>query len=99
MRLDRDAHGTIRSPGYPGNYPASRDCVWVLYAHVGQTLRITLGHVDIAPSRNCTADMLEIRDSASSYRYQVSRYRSGHHREARGEDTGQVIIYIPGEQI
>ena len=28
--IEPSTHGTIQSPGYPGQYPHNRDCVWTI---------------------------------------------------------------------
>ena len=55
--LEED-HGIIQSPGYPGNYPHNRDCVWTVSTTPGRTITFSLGQVNIEHHSNCSYDYL-----------------------------------------
>ncbi|XP_063159632.1 cubilin [Candoia aspera] len=55
-------HGTINSPGYPGNYPPNRDCVWIISTNPGLLITFAFGILSLEHHDNCSQDYLEIRD-------------------------------------
>ena len=54
--------GVISSPGYPGNYPNNRDCIWIVGVPPGNTIMFTFGHIQLEPHPNCTMayDFVEV---------------------------------------
>lgn len=56
--------GVIRSPNYPGNYPRSRECVWVLEAPNRQKVTLIVDTFELESHENCMFDYLEIRYNA-----------------------------------
>eukprot|EP00094_Tigriopus_californicus_P007480 TCALIF_07202-PA protein Name:"Similar to CUBN Cubilin (Canis familiaris)" AED:0.20 eAED:0.21 QI:0/0.76/0.57/0.97/0.85/0.88/35/0/3998 len=61
--LIRDqTHGTIKSPGYPGQYPHNRDCFWTIYAPYGKRIQFHFAHLAIETHANCSYDFLEVYD-------------------------------------
>ncbi|XP_004716072.1 cubilin [Echinops telfairi] len=56
------AYGSITSPGYPGNYPPGRDCVWKVMAAPGLLVTFTFGTLSLEHHDDCSKDYLEIRD-------------------------------------
>lgn len=60
--LIRDqTHGTIKSPGYPGQYPHNRDCFWTIYAPYGKRIQFHFAHLAIETHVNCSYDFLEVQ--------------------------------------
>ncbi|XP_063777593.1 cubilin [Pseudophryne corroboree] len=57
-----DPHGSIVSPGYPGNYPPSRDCYWAISTDPGLYITFAFGTLSLETHPNCENDYLEIRD-------------------------------------
>nr|XP_023417709.1 cubilin [Cavia porcellus] len=55
-------YGSIQSPGYPGNYPPGRDCVWHIITSPGLLLTFTFGTLSLENHEDCSKDYLEIRD-------------------------------------
>ncbi|KAM5338742.1 cubilin [Glossophaga mutica] len=55
-------YGSIKSPGYPGNYPPGRDCVWEVITSPGLLITFTFGTLSLEHHNNCSKDYLEIRD-------------------------------------
>ncbi|XP_021504160.1 cubilin isoform X2 [Meriones unguiculatus] len=55
-------YGSITSPGYPGNYPPGRDCVWHILASPGSLITFTFGTLSLESHDDCSKDYLEIRD-------------------------------------
>ncbi|XP_041486764.1 cubilin isoform X1 [Microtus oregoni] len=55
-------YGSITSPGYPGNYPPGRDCVWHVLASPGSLITFTFGTLSLESHNDCSKDYLEIRD-------------------------------------
>ncbi len=44
-------HGTVRSPGYPGQYPHNRDCTWTLRAAPGKRIQFHFATLRIETHR------------------------------------------------
>ncbi|KAF6371602.1 cubilin [Rhinolophus ferrumequinum] len=57
-----DTYGSIKSPGYPGNYPPGRDCVWRVLTSPGLLITFTFGTLSLEHHEDCSKDYLEIRD-------------------------------------
>ncbi|XP_006159809.2 LOW QUALITY PROTEIN: cubilin [Tupaia chinensis] len=55
-------YGSIKSPGYPGNYPPGRDCVWSIITTPGLLITFTFGTLSLEHHDDCSKDYLEIRD-------------------------------------
>uniref|UniRef100_A0A673AMU3 Cubilin n=1 Tax=Sphaeramia orbicularis TaxID=375764 RepID=A0A673AMU3_9TELE len=55
-------YGNINSPGYPGNYPPSRDCYWSVTVEPGLLITFAFGTLSLETHPNCNYDYLEIRD-------------------------------------
>ncbi|XP_061386037.1 cubilin homolog [Musca vetustissima] len=60
-----ESHGTISSPGSPGNYPKNRDCHWLLKAPYDKRLKLTFFSLQIESHDSCNYDFLEISDAIS----------------------------------
>ncbi|KZS21868.1 Tolloid 2-like protein, partial [Daphnia magna] len=60
--ISTSTYGTVNSPGYPGHYPANRDCVWLLTAPLGKRIQFTFATLQLEHHTNCSYDFLEIRD-------------------------------------
>uniref|UniRef100_A0A8C5UZ61 Cubilin n=1 Tax=Microcebus murinus TaxID=30608 RepID=A0A8C5UZ61_MICMU len=58
----RGTYGSITSPGYPGNYPPGRDCVWFVITSPDLLITFTFGTLSLEHHDNCSKDYLEIRD-------------------------------------
>ncbi|XP_074049030.1 cubilin [Macrotis lagotis] len=56
------SYGSIISPGYPGNYPPSRDCVWIITTTPGLVLKFAFGTLSLGQHDNSNGDYLEVRD-------------------------------------
>ena len=54
------SHGTISSPGSPGNYPKNRDCTWRLKAANNKRLKLTFFSLQIEKHDSCNYDYLEV---------------------------------------
>ncbi|XP_003786834.1 cubilin [Otolemur garnettii] len=55
-------YGSIKSPGYPGNYPPGRDCVWLVITSPDLLITFTFGTLSLEHHDDCSKDYLEIRD-------------------------------------
>ncbi|XP_056290732.1 cubilin [Pseudoliparis swirei] len=56
------SYGNINSPGYPGNYPPSRDCYWTVTVAPGLLITFAFGTLSLEQHPDCSFDFLEIRD-------------------------------------
>ncbi|CAM9270170.1 unnamed protein product, partial [Lampetra planeri] len=55
-------YGSINSPGYPGNYPPSRDCYWTVAVEPSLLITFAFGTLSLEQHSDCSYDFLEIRD-------------------------------------
>ena len=53
--------GVVRSPGYPGPYPHSRTCEWVIRVQPGKQIRLNVTQFELESHSSCNYDYLEIR--------------------------------------
>ncbi|XP_071156308.1 cubilin-like isoform X2 [Mytilus edulis] len=58
-------HGMINSPGYPGNYPNNRNCVWRISVDPGNNIVFAFAFLNLESHVNCSHDYLQIRDGSS----------------------------------
>lgn len=56
-----NTYGDIKSPGYPGNYPPSRDCYWTVNVNPGLLITFAFGTLSLEHHDNCNFDYLEVR--------------------------------------
>ncbi|XP_048237900.1 cubilin-like isoform X1 [Haliotis rufescens] len=68
--------GTINSPGYPGNYPHNRDCVWTVEVAPAKRIIFTFASLAIETHPNCSYDYLELRDGQLDSSTLLNRYCS-----------------------
>ncbi|KAM4705286.1 LOW QUALITY PROTEIN: cubilin [Rhinophrynus dorsalis] len=71
-----ETHGSIFSPGYPGNYPPDRDCYWTISTDPGLYITFAFGSLSLEHHDNCTNDYLEIRDGLLPQDNVIGRYCS-----------------------
>ncbi|XP_072174323.1 cubilin-like [Diadema setosum] len=55
-------HGSLQSPGYPGNYPVNRDCVWTITVDAGRYITIAFGDLHLENHPTCDYDYLKVID-------------------------------------
>ncbi|XP_060950209.1 cubilin [Limanda limanda] len=55
-------YGNLNSPGYPGNYPPSRDCYWTVIVEPNKLITFAFGTLSLEHHPDCNYDFLEIRD-------------------------------------
>lgn len=61
-------HGTITSPGYPGNYPNNRTCFWYLQVLPGKRIQLQFSHLALEAHNNCSFDFVRVRKSKNHVR-------------------------------
>ncbi|XP_050328157.1 cubilin homolog [Bactrocera neohumeralis] len=61
--IELESHGTVSSPGSPGNYPKNRDCQWHLKAPNNKRIKLTFFSLQIEKHDSCNFDYLEIIDA------------------------------------
>ncbi|MEE6466793.1 hypothetical protein FKM82_007054 [Ascaphus truei] len=71
-----ETHGSVFSPGYPGNYPPSRDCYWTISTDPGLYITFAFGTLSLEHHINCENDYLEIRDGLLSQDKVLGKYCS-----------------------
>ena len=61
MTLEREANGTLSSPGYPGDYPNNAHCVTIIRAPVtNHMIQINVTFIEMESYENCSFDSLTI---------------------------------------
>ncbi|OXA47104.1 Cubilin [Folsomia candida] len=60
--ITNKTHGSINSPGYPGNYPHNRDCEWQIAVNPGKRIQLVFATFRIESHPNCTFDYFQVRD-------------------------------------
>lgn len=56
------ARGSFSSPGYPGNYPPNKECIWYIHTDPGKRLQLTIHDFDVEYESTCQYDILEVRE-------------------------------------
>ncbi|XP_058153894.1 cubilin [Dasypus novemcinctus] len=103
-------YGSITSPGYPGNYPPGRDCVWTVAVPPHLLVTLTFGTLSLEQHEDCSSDFLEIRDgplqqdpvleklctslSAPPLQLTGPFARIHFHSDAQASDRGFHITYL-----
>ena len=65
--LRDSSHGSINSPGYPGNYPINRDCSWTVQISPGNVIHFTFSQLAMEHHNNCSYDYLEVSIKVCSH--------------------------------
>ena len=67
-RIQLGTQASVRSPGYPSNYPNNLDCIWTITAPSGSTIMLEFVNLDIEPcSSSCNCDYVTVHDGASEF--------------------------------
>ena len=53
-------HGVISSPGYPGQYPHNRDCVWTIRMTPGKKIKFQFAALGLESHEECRYDFLKV---------------------------------------
>ena len=61
----KNDNGTITTPNYPQDYPASLSCVWTISAPEGYYIQLKFMDFDVEPYEDCKTDLLEIKDGGT----------------------------------
>ncbi|XP_020802550.1 LOW QUALITY PROTEIN: cubilin homolog [Drosophila serrata] len=112
-KLEFETHGTLASPGSPGNYPKNRDCRWTLVAPIDKRIKLTFFSLQLERHDNCNFDYVQIKDTISGR--ELAKYCSSgqpaplllpthqaeilFHSDADGSDTGFQLHYSVEERI
>lgn len=56
-------HGTLSSPGAPGNYPQNRDCEWYLSAPPGKRIQLHFYTMQLETHDTCDNDFLAVNQN------------------------------------
>ncbi|KAH8330032.1 hypothetical protein KR074_010232, partial [Drosophila pseudoananassae] len=112
-RVEFETHGTLASPGSPGNYPKNRDCQWHLVVANSKRIKLTFFSLQLEQHTDCNFDYVEVKDVISGR--QLAKYCSSgepaplllptheaqilFHSDADGTDTGFQLHYSAEERI
>lgn len=55
-----ETHGTLASPGSPGNYPRNRDCQWHLVAPSNKRIKLTFFSLQLEDHDTCNFDFVSV---------------------------------------
>lgn len=58
--IEITSHGTIATPGSPGNYPPNRDCIWKLNAPPNKRIQLHFFTLQIEAHEDCQYDYLAV---------------------------------------
>ena len=58
-------HGEFSSPGYPGQYPHDRDCVWTITVSPGNMIMFTFATLAIETHPDCSFDYVEVSQKSN----------------------------------
>merc|ERR1719300_531408 len=56
---------TIKSPGYPSNYPDNQDCTWIITAPTGSKIQMTFSDFRLETSTSCRYDYVAVYNAES----------------------------------
>lgn len=62
QNLLTEESGSLRSPGFPGNYPDSTDCWTLIQVSQGKRVLLFFDSIDMEYGDNCTFDYVRILD-------------------------------------
>ncbi|XP_044765339.1 LOW QUALITY PROTEIN: cubilin-like [Coccinella septempunctata] len=63
LNLTSKSTGSIKSPNWPNDYPENIDCLWLLQAPAGKSIRLTFFNFDLGNDSYCIGDFLEVSSS------------------------------------
>ncbi|XP_023335557.1 cubilin [Eurytemora carolleeae] len=61
------SHGSIKSPGYPGQYPHNADCTWTISVEPGKRIQFHFATLSIETHSTCEMDKLEISEGDAGH--------------------------------
>ncbi|XP_064556077.1 cubilin homolog [Drosophila montana] len=111
--VEFETHGTLASPGSPGNYPRNRDCQWRLVAPSNKRIKLTFFALQLEQHESCNFDFVSISDAISGrelYKY-CSREQPAplmlpthealirFHSDETGSDLGFQLHYSAEERL
>lgn len=113
--MNVSTHGTISSPGSPGNYPMNRDCEWFLTAPPGKRIQFLFYTLAIEAHETCGFDFVEVHSGIGVESQSLGKYCNttnppplltpGHtatirfHSDGDASDTGFQIAFSVVEGI
>lgn len=62
LDLSTGSHGMVQSPGFPGAYPANRDCSWKFWIPTGFDFSVKFLNFDLEDDHLCSFDYVELID-------------------------------------
>ncbi|XP_042898361.1 mannan-binding lectin serine protease 1 isoform X2 [Parasteatoda tepidariorum] len=60
-----ESSGTIRSPGFPNNYPDKTDCWTLITVNPDKKIKLNFDSLELEYGENCTYDYVQIYDGAT----------------------------------
>ncbi|XP_055528454.1 cubilin homolog [Wyeomyia smithii] len=66
--------GVVKSPGYPNDYPAGKQCEWVITVPKGQQIRLNVKNFTMEKHTSCRFDGLEIRNGGTVSSPLIGKY-------------------------
>ncbi|XP_068906568.1 cubilin-like isoform X2 [Tenebrio molitor] len=66
--------GTLKSPGYPNNYPLNMECTWTIQVKPGHQIMLNVIDFSLESYSVCRYDWVEIRNGGTSVSPLLGRY-------------------------
>ncbi|XP_035691341.1 tolloid-like protein 2 [Branchiostoma floridae] len=66
--------GTIKSPGFPDNYPSPSTCRWKILVPAGKRIRLVFNSFNVEKQADCTYDYLQIHDGGADSARSMGRF-------------------------
>lgn len=91
--------GTVHSPGWPSDYPNSRNCTWIIIAEHGKQVELTVQSFDLENQYWCNNryDFLEIRNGDSLDSPLIGRFCSNDIPKTFRSLTNKILIFFKSD--
>lgn len=94
QNLTTSTHGTILSPGSPGNYPPNRDCWWRLSAPPGKRIQLHFMTMKIESHVTCDFDYLAIHDGHQEGAALLEKFCNTSHPEPFVSPANELSLHF-----
>ena len=70
----KNTSGVLLSPGYPYQYPHSRECIYTITVAENHVIKIMFSEFDLEHQGECSHDFLQFAASGSKFSNDIERY-------------------------
>lgn len=92
--IEATSHGTLASPGSPGNYPMNRDCYWKLTAPAGKRIKLNFFLLSIEAHQSCAYDYLAIYDGLTEESPMMEKFCNTSTPEPFFSPSNEVMLHF-----